>query len=175
MKTNKTTMTSAPKTKVLTTTIPESVRIELRRAVSFYCRTLVFSGQTTSADGCHTLMAKTFYGDKAKQKMAAVEMLLQGVEPFKELYNEYEGDNGRERVLKPWLSGSPTPVHYVPGFHFTAEAISEVGKGGGHKVSGNTLWKESLATVKAGKKAISFIPDVDICEYDSSTFFQSPA
>jgi hypothetical protein len=88
---------SAPKKKLLAATIPESVRMELRRAVSFYCRTLVFSGQTTSADECHTLMAKTFYGDKAKQKMAAVEMLLQGVEPFKELYDEYEGDNGRER------------------------------------------------------------------------------
>jgi hypothetical protein len=61
-------------------------------------------------------------------------------------------------------------VQYVPGIHFTAETISEVGKGGGRKVSGNTLWKESAATVKAGKKAISFIPDVDICEYDSSTF-----
>ncbi len=161
---------SAPKKKVVTPTLPDSIRMELRRAISFYCRSLVFQGKTTSTDNCKTLMAKNFYGDRLQQKMGAVEMLLKGVGPFKDLYDEYEGDNGKERVLKPWLSGVATPVHYVPGVHFTAETIAQVSKDGNRKVTGQTLWRESLQTVKFGKKAISFISNLDVCDYDPSTF-----
>lgn len=155
---------------VSTTMMPDSVRKELRRAASFYCRSQVFAGDATSADNCKVLISKNFYGDKINHKLGAVDMLIQGAGPFKELYDEYDGEHGRERVLKPWLCGVDSPVNYVPGVHFTAETIASVGKTGERKASGTTLWRESLETVKVGKKAISFVSNLDMCDYDPSTF-----
>jgi hypothetical protein len=45
-----------------------------------------------------------------------------------------------------------------------------IGKDGVRKATGTTLWRESLKTVKVGKKAISFVSNLDVCDYDASTF-----
>jgi hypothetical protein len=165
-----TTNVQAATKKIVKQALPDSIRKELWRAASFYCRSKVFAGDTTKLDGCKVLMAKHFYGDNSKELMGAVDMVVDGTGPFKDLYDEYVSEAGKERVLKPWLCGVDTPVHYVPGVHFTAESIAEVSKKDGRKASGATLWRESLDVVKVGKKAISFVPNVDVCEYDSSTF-----
>ena len=115
------------------------------------------------------MMRKKFYGSKDENQMAAVEQLVQGIGPFSELYEEYEGNKGKERVLKLWLAGLESPARYVPGIHFTAKTIAAVGKDG-CQVLGKTQWGESLDTVRIGKKAISFVADLDTCNYDPSKF-----
>lgn len=158
---------SAPKKKKPLVTLPEAIKLELRRVAGFYCRHLIFQGKAAKAEDCKTNTGKLFYGDAAQKKKGVIDMLVDGDEPFKDLYEEYDTDTGTERILKPWLCGPNSISHYIPGVHFTAESLAIVGD---HRVSGRTVWDNSAETVKVGKKAISFIPEIDICEHDKITY-----
>ena len=162
---------SAPKKAKKTTLLPASIRKELQDAAGFYCRSLVFLTPATKVEDCKTRTGKLYYGNPAKKEKAVIDMLVDGDGPFKDLYVENETDEGVERILHPWLCGSDDAVvNYVPGIHFTAETLSEIGRSGDHRVTGRTLWDNSAETVRVGKKAISFIPEIDICEYDKETY-----
>lgn len=154
-----------------TNMLPSTIRQELRAAAGFYSRSLVFLQPPSKADECKSRIAKIYYGDPAKKQKSVIQMLVDGDSPFNELYSENETDDGVERILQPWLCGNDDVVAtYVPGIHFTAESLSEIGKSGDHPVTGRTLWDNSAETVRLGKKAISFIPEIDVCEYDKETY-----
>ena len=119
---------SAPNKAAQIPSLPNSIRMELSCAILFYCCSVVFRSKTTLANNCKVNMMTQFYGNKAEQYLGAMDMLIQGVATFDMLYDNIEGDNGKELVLKSWLSGVTTTNHYVSGVHFTAESIASVRK-----------------------------------------------
>lgn len=138
---------SAPKKAKKTITLSLSIQKELRAAAGFYCRSLVFKQNQTKADDCKSSMAKLYYGNPSRKEKAVIDMLVDGDEPFKDLYVEHETDDGIERILHPWLCGTGEIANYVPGVHFTADSISQVGQTGERPVTGRTLWDNSAETV----------------------------
>ena len=104
------------------------------------------------------MMEEQFYGNPEKRMKGACEQLIDGDNAFVFLYNQGEGENGIEQMLKPICCGNSTSSNYVAGVHFTAKMI---GTKAHKKMSGLSLWRVGLDVSRSIKKAMAIVPKLD--------------
>jgi hypothetical protein len=83
---------------------------------------------------------------------------VDGDHTFANLYNNYEGDDGNERVLKSSCCGQDTTSNYVAGRDITTAMLLTFVNG--KPFQGRTIWNMTDDVMMSLKKALSLVPQL---------------
>jgi hypothetical protein len=136
---------------------PSAVLVRnLRKVAVYHCQTIIFTMvDKTSEKAKHTAIDEVFYGNVSKNVIGACQQLVNGDHAFANLYNNYEGEDGNERVLKSSCCGQDTTSNYVAGRDFTTEMLQTFSNG--KPFQGRAIWKMADLVLASLKKALSLV------------------
>ena len=112
----------------------------------------------TSAKAKHTAIEEALYGNVSKNVIGACQQLVDGNHTFANLHNNYEVDNGNERVLKSSCCGYDTTSNYVAGRDFTTAMLLTFSNG--KSFQGCAIWNMANSVMALLKKALSLVPQL---------------
>ena len=128
----------------------------LRKVATYHCQTIIFTMvDKTSEKAKHTAIEEVFYGNVSKNVIGVCQQLVYGDHAFANLYNNYEGEDGNERVLKSSCCGQDTTSNYVAGRDFTTEMLQTFSNG--KPFQGRAIWKMADLVLASLKKALSLV------------------
>jgi hypothetical protein len=136
---------------------PSAVSVHnLRKVAAYHCQTIIFTMvDKTSEKAKHAAIEEVFYGNVSKNVIGACQQLVNGDHAFANLYNNYEGEDGNERVLKSSCCGQDTTSNYVAGRDFTTEMLQTFSNG--KPFQGRAIWKMADSVLALLKKALSLV------------------